>query len=143
MDGFRTGFFLDCCFTRNFRFFFLVLIQCKKHAKMSVFHMTEIMFFTPLQLQHLNFEIQRSREEQEAGARCVKTTSPPSSPPCTHESALENSAFSNVVIGLGRLAGYHFHAIVGTFLGPLGTRFICKYQSLHLDTGYKRPIPLK
>lgn len=65
--------------------------------------------------------------------------------PQTHESALANSAFSNVVIGIGLLVYYYFHAIVGTFLaGPCGDElFSGKAQSLHLNVGCNLLSPLK
>lgn len=72
---------------------------------------------------------------------------PPFVPPLpqTHESALANSAFSNVVIVIRILVYYYFHAIVGAFLaGPCGDAlFSGKAQSLHLNVGCNLLFPLK
>lgn len=47
---------------------------------------------------------------------------------------MSNSAFSNVVTGIGISLCYSFHVIVGTFLaGPCGDVFLLgKLSSLHL-----------
>lgn len=84
-------------------------------------------------------EAEKNRRQEE------DVSKPPFVPPLpqTHESALANSAFSNVVIGIRILVYYYFQAIVGTFLaGPCGDAlFFWKTSVPAPECGMQPPLP--
>lgn len=114
--------FLDCHFMRNFNFF-LFWFNGKTCQNVSFSYDTSSVFHsTPI----IAFEFWNLKKQRKTGGRKKMCQSHLLFPPLpqTHESALANSAFSSVVIGIGILVYYYFHAIVGTFLaGPCGDVF--------------------
>lgn len=135
---------LDCHFMRNFNFFFWFWFNGKTCQNVNFSYDTSSVFHS---IPIIASEFWNPKKQRKTGGRNKMCQNHLLFPPLpqTHESALANSAFSNVVIGIGLLVYYYFHAIVGTFLaGPCGDElFSGKAQSLHLNVGCNLLFPLK
>lgn len=142
MDGFKTGFFWIVTSWEILIFFVLIQWKNMPECQFLIWHKFCFSLNSNYSIWILEFkEAEKNRRQEE------DVSKPPFVPPLpqTHESALANSAFSSVVIGIGILVNYYFHAIVGTFFaGPSGDVFFPeKTQSLHLIMGCSPLFPRK